>query len=111
MRNIGIKVGNSVVMFPPTAAQLLGHLGEAYVCAEEWHDGRTRWIRKDNPPEVVFLDTSVFTPEPEPMEQLRREKEAATSNWLAYYHKNEELKKELKAAQEKLAKLQEAVKE
>lgn len=98
-------------MFPQAAAQLLGYLGEAFVCAEEWHDGRTQWIRKDDPPEVVFLDTSTFTPEPEPMEQLRREKEAATKNWLEYYQKGEELKKELKELKEKLAKFQEAIKE
>lgn len=98
-------------MFPPAAAQLLGYLGEAYVCANEYHDGKYQWVRKDDPPEVVFLDTSAFTPEPAPMEQLRKEKEQATKNWLEYYHKNEELKKELKVAQDKLAKLQEAVKE
>lgn len=98
-------------MFPPAAAAVLAHLGEAYCCRQQWKDGRNQWIKGDDAPEVVFLDAKDFEPEPTPMEQLRLEKESATKNWLEYYHKNEELKKQLKEAQDKLTKLQETLKE
>ena len=108
MRQLGIKIGNSAVFFPPEAAPLLVHLGGAYAADYRYRDGKNVWEKQDDPPEVLFIDTDAFLPEPEPMEKLREEKEAATKNWLDYYRKNEELKKELAAAKEKLAAIQAA---
>lgn len=108
MRQLGIKIGSSAVFFPPEAAPLITHLGGAYAAQQTYRDGKYVWEKQEEFPEVLFLDTSAFTPEPEPMEKLREEKEAATRNWLDYYRKNEELKKELATVKAKLATIQEA---
>lgn len=91
MRQLGIKIGSSAVFFPPEAAPLLAHLGGAYAAQQTWREGRNVWEKSEEPPEVLFLDSGAFQPEPEPMEKLRKEAEQATKNWLDYYHKNETL--------------------
>lgn len=108
MRQLGIKISNSAVFFPPEAAPLLAHLGGAYMATQHYRDGRYVWEKSEEPPELLFLGSDVFQPEPEPMEKLRKEAEQATKNWLDYYHKNETLKKELAEAKAKLATIQAA---
>lgn len=108
MRQLGIKIGNSAVFFPPEAATLIAHLGGAYAAQQNYRDGKYVWEKLDEFPEVLFLDTSVFLPEPEPMEKLRQEAAQATKNWLDYYHKNVELGKEVAALKVKLADVQKA---
>jgi len=111
MRNIAININNSYLVFPPAAVPMLAHLGDAYIATKEYRSGEYKWVKAADAPEIVFVKDSDFEDAPEPMEKLRQEKEQATNNWLEYYKKNEELKKELKEAKEKLEKLQKAVQE
>lgn len=111
MRNIAININNSYLVFPPVAVPMLAHLGDAYIATKEYRRGEYKWVKAADAPEIVFVKDSDFEDAPEPMEKLRQEKEQATNNWMEYYKKNEELKKELKEAKEKLEKLQKAVQE
>lgn len=108
MKQLGIKIGQTAVFFPAEAAPLLAHLGGVYQAQQVYKEGRYIWEKSDDSPEILFLDTKEFVPEPEPMEKLRAEKEAATSQWLAQYRVAEDLKKQLAETKAKLAAIQEA---
>lgn len=96
------------MFFPAEAASLVAHLGGAYLAQQTYRDGKYVWEKLDEFPEVLFLDTSAFLPEPEPMEKLRLEAASATKNWLDYYHKNVELAKEVASLKSKLTSIQQA---
>lgn len=111
MKQIAINVNNSYLLFPPAAAPFIAHLADAYIATKEYRGGEYKFVKSANFPEVSFLDTAEFEDSPEPMEKLRQEKEQANKNWLEYYHKTEQLKKELQEAKGKLEKLQKAATE